>query len=110
MFLVSAGGVSILVDSGSPSDWDALIAALAAENLTPADLGLLVLTHAHADHAGLAARLQREHVLVVLGERDVSMASRGHDDALHTTSALGEGGASVHGRSLRAFHARHRGP
>jgi len=90
VFLLRSGETAILVDSGSPGDWNDLVSALAQEHLGPSDLGLVVLTHGHADHAGLAARLQREHVSVALGEGDVPMASRGHDDALNATSPLGD--------------------
>ena len=90
VFLVREGDAAILVDSGSPGDWDALVSALDAEHLAPRDLRLVVLTHGHADHAGLALRLQHEGVPIALGEGDLGMAARGHDDALRATSPLGD--------------------
>jgi glyoxylase-like metal-dependent hydrolase (beta-lactamase superfamily II) len=53
----------VLVDSGSgsvPSD-AALRAFLAEHGIAPEDLAWLALTHFHADHAGGAAGLQRDH-------------------------------------------------
>ncbi len=90
VYLLRAGDAAVLVDSGSPGDWDALVSALALEQLTPGALRLVVLTHGHADHAGLAARLQRESVPIALGAGDRGMASRGHDDPLVPTSPLGD--------------------
>lgn len=90
VFLVREGDAAILVDSGSPGDWPALEAALRAEGIAPSALRLVVLTHAHADHAGLASRLQALGVPIALGAADVAMASRGRDDPLRATSVLGE--------------------
>jgi glyoxylase-like metal-dependent hydrolase (beta-lactamase superfamily II) len=53
----------VLVDSGSgsvPSD-AALRAFLAAHGVAPEELAWLALTHFHADHAGGAAALRRDH-------------------------------------------------
>ncbi len=86
VFLLRSNGAAMLVDTGSPGDWSSLVEALRHESLGPADLRVVVLTHGHADHAGLAARLQRAGVPVVLGGRDAAMASRGHDDPLRATS------------------------
>lgn len=56
------GGVT-LVDCGTaghPSCWDALAAALAATGNDVTDIRELVVTHAHSDHLGLAARVVAE--------------------------------------------------
>jgi glyoxylase-like metal-dependent hydrolase (beta-lactamase superfamily II) len=51
----------ILVDCGSclPPGWDAMKIALAQAGADPADLAMLVVTHSHADHRGLAADIVR---------------------------------------------------
>jgi hydroxyacylglutathione hydrolase len=90
VFLVRGSDGVLLVDSGSPGDWDALVSALAAEGLAPGDLRLVILTHAHADHAGLAAQLQAAGVPIALGAGDTGMAAHGRDGALSPTSVLGD--------------------
>src|SRR5262249_18192062 len=47
----------ILVDCGSclPPGWEAMEVALHQAGADPADLAMLVVTHSHADHRGLAA-------------------------------------------------------
>lgn len=56
------GGVT-LVDcggAGHPSAWEALVSALEKSGRTIADVRELVLTHAHSDHLGVAARIVAE--------------------------------------------------
>ena len=52
----------VLIDAGynSTACWDALVAGLAEQHLTPADLKHVVITHPHIDHYGLAARIARK--------------------------------------------------
>ncbi len=57
----------VLIDGGSPKDLDALTTALAPRGLRPADLALVILTHAPSDHAGLAAELRVGGAKVALG-------------------------------------------
>jgi hydroxyacylglutathione hydrolase len=90
VFLVRGASGAVLVDSGSPGDWDALNDALTAEGLGPTDLRLVILTHAHADHAGLAAQLQQAGVPIAMGRGDAEMAARGTDGELLPTSILGD--------------------
>ena len=47
-----AGRRTILVDPGLPLQNDPALRALEARGLSPADVDLVVLTHAHLDHAG----------------------------------------------------------
>jgi hydroxyacylglutathione hydrolase len=53
------GTQPILIDSGSPGEGRAIEAALAAQGLAVADLGLIMHTHVHADHVGSTAELLR---------------------------------------------------
>ncbi|HLE96058.1 MAG TPA: MBL fold metallo-hydrolase [Candidatus Thermoplasmatota archaeon] len=50
-----------LVDCGprTPDGWEALVAGLHAHGVRPADVTRVLLTHAHVDHYGNLARLQR---------------------------------------------------
>jgi glyoxylase-like metal-dependent hydrolase (beta-lactamase superfamily II) len=53
----------LLVDCGSAGDascWDALVAALAQAGIEIGDVRMLVGTHAHSDHIGVAQRLIEE--------------------------------------------------
>lgn len=90
VFLVRDERAAILVDTGSPGDWAALVDALHASGLAPEQLRAAVLTHAHADHAGLAATLHARGVPILIGHGDVEMAARGRDDPLRATGPLGE--------------------
>ncbi len=49
-----------LVDTGLPGMWGDLVDALEAINRRPGDLSAVVLTHAHFDHLGCAARVRDE--------------------------------------------------
>ena len=53
------GDKSILIDSGSPGDLPALERKLQKAGVRLAEIELLVLTHAHFDHAGNAAAIRR---------------------------------------------------
>ena len=46
--------------AGDPSCWDALVAGLAGAGYAITDIVDLVITHAHSDHLGLAARIVAE--------------------------------------------------
>ena len=49
-----------LVDTGLPATWKELTDGLAELGVTFSDLTAIVLTHAHFDHTGCAARAQQE--------------------------------------------------
>ncbi|MBA3529254.1 MAG: MBL fold metallo-hydrolase [Propionibacteriaceae bacterium] len=52
-------GVS-LIDTGLPSMWSQLMEGLEELNHAPAEISAIVLTHAHFDHVGCAARAKEE--------------------------------------------------
>lgn len=57
-FIVRCASGAILVDTGLPRSTEAVLGALARIGLGPRELRLIVITHAHVDHAGGAARLR----------------------------------------------------
>jgi glyoxylase-like metal-dependent hydrolase (beta-lactamase superfamily II) len=79
----------VLVDAGTIGDMDDLRRDLAGFGLRPASIGLVIVTHAHHDHAGLAADLKILGARVMLGAGDVPAARRGEDDPLRPTGLTG---------------------
>jgi hydroxyacylglutathione hydrolase len=85
MYLIKSAK-PVLIDGGSSADVPALTEGLAAQGLKLQDVALVVLTHSHSDHAGMAAELQRAGIKVAIGEGDVPMAKAGHNDDLKPTN------------------------
>lgn len=67
-YLVINGGEAFVVDPGDGADM--LTAAAEAEG---AKIGWVLLTHAHFDHIGAAAELQRGGALIVMHRDDVPL-------------------------------------
>jgi glyoxylase-like metal-dependent hydrolase (beta-lactamase superfamily II) len=77
----------VLVDAGTLGDLEELDTALSENGTLARHLGLVVVTHAHADHAGLAADLRRiSGARIMLGAGDADRARGGHNDELLPTS------------------------
>ena len=73
-----------LVDSGSPGDEKDLTRALAARGLAPSNLSYVILTHGHADHAGLGKWLQAAGAKVILGAEDTTQSDAGRNDEMRS--------------------------
>jgi glyoxylase-like metal-dependent hydrolase (beta-lactamase superfamily II) len=58
-YLVEAD-VLTLVDTGTPGGAGKVLAAVRSAGHDPRDVGRILLTHRHSDHAGNAAELARE--------------------------------------------------
>ncbi|MEV7396995.1 MBL fold metallo-hydrolase [Aeromicrobium sp. NPDC092404] len=74
-YLVEADDGLTFVDAGLPRTWALADQAVRESSHTWADVSAIVLTHAHFDHLGFAARAQREHgVEVWVHEGDLRIA------------------------------------
>lgn len=58
--IVTAGDDTALIDTGVAANVEALLAALDELGIALDEIGHVLLTHAHLDHAGAAGRLMRE--------------------------------------------------
>jgi glyoxylase-like metal-dependent hydrolase (beta-lactamase superfamily II) len=57
-YLVERGGAGVLIDAGIGAAVDDLLQNLEAAGVDPDEVRLLLLTHAHPDHAGAAAAIR----------------------------------------------------
>jgi len=72
------GSKPVLIDSGSPGDLPALEKNLQKLNVALADVALLILTHAHFDHAGNAAAVREiSHCQVAVHELEKLLLESG---------------------------------
>lgn len=69
-YLVISDGGAIIVDTGLPGSAPRFLTALKREGLRPDDVKLIVVTHAHVDHAGGAARLRELTGAPILAHRE----------------------------------------
>ena len=80
----------VLVDAGTIGDMADLSNALQDRKIYPRDLGLVVLTHGHADHAGLAYDLRKiSGATLLMGAGDLPLANAGENDVLKPTGFTG---------------------
>ncbi|HVZ65115.1 MAG TPA: MBL fold metallo-hydrolase [Lacunisphaera sp.] len=84
------GDRPVLVDTGAPGDLQRILAALQANGVEPRQLGLILLTHGHSNHAGCAAELRRRsgaNIALHLGDRP--LAAHGENGVLAAQGTLG---------------------
>ncbi len=82
--LVQTAEGAVLLDGGMPQMADHLLANMKARGVAPQDLRLILLSHAHADHAGPVAELKRRTgAQVVANAESAVLLARGGSDDLH---------------------------
>jgi glyoxylase-like metal-dependent hydrolase (beta-lactamase superfamily II) len=69
-FLIRGNEGCVLVDTGIPSSEKKIARVLARHGLSVKDINLIVVTHAHTDHAGSAARLRQLSGAPILAHQD----------------------------------------
>jgi hydroxyacylglutathione hydrolase len=79
VFLVRGGGLDILVDTGIAWSWEALRRRLDENKVEKLDY--LVVTHAHFDHAGNAARVREKYGSKVMAHRSEAGYLQGGQNA-----------------------------
>ena len=90
VYLVADGdGRVLVVDTGLPATWSLIGRALRDLGHRPADVAAVVLTHAHFDHTGSAAKAQeRLGVPIWLHEEDVTIAAHPYRYAHENVRAM----------------------
>jgi glyoxylase-like metal-dependent hydrolase (beta-lactamase superfamily II) len=68
--LIRSDAGCILVDTGIPGSEHKIAKVLAQQGLSFQDVKLIIVTHAHTDHAGCAARLRQLSGAPILAHRD----------------------------------------
>jgi len=87
VFLFSANGRNILIDTSSGREWPKLKVRL--KNLEIEKIDLLILTHTHYDHAANAARIKREFgAKVIVNIREVSYLEKGENPLPNGTNFM----------------------
>lgn len=72
-FLVHRPGSALLVDTGRKGSGKRILSRMAELNISPEQLSLIILTHAHYDHAGSAAEIRQRtgcRIMVHASEAD----------------------------------------
>jgi glyoxylase-like metal-dependent hydrolase (beta-lactamase superfamily II) len=75
--IVLEGSHVTLIDAAWPKDFDLVARSLALVGRTPADVEVILLTHAHRDHLGTAAEFGRRHGTDVRSHIDEAAHARG---------------------------------
>lgn len=87
--LVKTSAGAVLIDGGMPQAADLLLRNMAALGVEPADLELILLSQAHADHAGPLAEIRRRTgARVAANAESAVLLARGGSDDIHFGDAI----------------------
>ena len=87
--LVKTDEGALLIDGGLPQAADMLLAHMRALDVAPGDLQYILSSHAHGDHAGPVAALQRATgAQVVNNAESAVLMARGGSDDIHFGDAI----------------------
>jgi glyoxylase-like metal-dependent hydrolase (beta-lactamase superfamily II) len=84
-YLLRADNGLVLIDTGYDWEWERFRVALRNTGADFGDIGYLVLTHHHDDHAGLIEQLIKEtpRIRVVMSKRTRDLLPKGKNDRSH---------------------------
>lgn len=89
VFIVDRNGRRLMIDAANPGDEQEIEKRMRAQDIDPASIDYLILTHGHLDHGGTAAYFQKTYGIEVIGgEGDVPMTLRGGRDDVCPTGML----------------------
>ena len=71
-WVIGGPGPRLLIDNGWPGTMPKLMANLPRKDITLSDIGHLLVTHYHPDHASLAQELKNKGVRLIVLEQQVS--------------------------------------
>ncbi|MFD0713533.1 MBL fold metallo-hydrolase [Paenibacillus sp. GCM10027626] len=91
IYFVSAGDTGIIIDCGSGRNTWKLLDNLAQHGFSGEQLEWIILTHAHADHSGGAAMLQRRFGSKVVCSKQTARLMSGGEEALKLGEAREQG-------------------
>jgi hydroxyacylglutathione hydrolase len=80
VYLLDGGDECVLIDAGAGRDVDAILARIVADGIALSRVRHLLLTHAHADHAGGAAALRERLGLRVAASPETAQFVRAGDE------------------------------
>lgn len=73
-YLLTEGEEVTIIDAGCSGEWAKLIAGLGFAGRSPEDVAGVIITHSHADHFGLAQRMQDKGMRVSVHEAEQERA------------------------------------
>jgi hydroxyacylglutathione hydrolase len=92
IYLVDGGGEYVVIDAGSGMDSNAIVAWVQRDGIAIEQIKALILTHAHADHAGGASKLRHDlSVPVLAGSLTADIVASGDEARISLPEARRNG-------------------